>query len=181
MGRVLIEGSDDEVTLAMPKSRIFTHGEPSSRTVRKRLSGLEIAVEDAGRVRLVQRAGGLGQVERHLGPAQRPALLEDPAEVLAAEQLHHQEGHPGELVDPCVERPRDVVALDAARDPRLLGETGAEPLIREEVRQHHLEGAASGRLLVDDLVHRSHAALLDASDNPIAPLKERPGLKNELT
>src|SRR5262249_33442358 len=142
---------------------------------------LEIAVDDARRVRLVERARGLVEVEHHLALRERLAPLEQAAEILAAEQVHHDERRAGALVHARVERADDVIALDAAGHARLEREARAQPLVLEEVREHHLEGAGAGRLLVEDLVDGAHAALFDATDNPITSLKERPGLENDFT
>ena len=81
----------------MPKSRILRRVLPSSRSWRKRILRLEIAMHDPDGVRLVERARGLGQiVEREVG-GEAPAFLELPLEVGAIQELHDQERGPVEL------------------------------------------------------------------------------------
>ena len=53
------------------------------------VGGLEVAVDDAERVRLGERLAGLQHVVDGLGRGEVAALLERPREVAALEVLHH--------------------------------------------------------------------------------------------
>ena len=159
---------DPEVEDLEPRRAVVARGEED-------VLGLEIAVHDARRVRPLERERRLRQEEHDHLRRERPALPEMRAEVLAAEQLHHQEGRPRFGVDARVEGLDDVLALDVRRHPRLELEALAHDLVAQDSRQHHLEGPALPCLEVDALVHRAHPARLEAAHDLVAPLEERPG------
>jgi hypothetical protein len=65
---------------------------------------LEIAVDDAGGVGLVERQRGLGEERHRLRRREPPARLEDARHLLALEEPHDEEGRPRLRIDAGVER-----------------------------------------------------------------------------
>ena len=80
---------------------------------------LEIPVHDARAVGLVEREGRLVHVGDGLEWRDRADALDALAEIHAAQELHHEEGHPRGLVHAGVEDVDDVHALHLGRDARL--------------------------------------------------------------
>ena len=139
---------------------------------------LEIAVDDARPVGLLERERRLAKVPYHLGLREPPETLQALPEILAAEQLHHQERHPRGLVDPGVEDVDEVIALDRSGDRGLALEALALVPAREDVRVHHLEREATLGLEVQDLVHRTHSARSDQADDPVPTREDGPDLES---
>ena len=84
---------------------------------------LEVAVDDAGAVGAPERPADLLGDLRRLAQRQAPLALEPVAEVLAAEQLHHEVGEVA--VDAVVEHLHDVRPAQARRRPGLPREARA--------------------------------------------------------
>jgi hypothetical protein len=82
----------------------------------KQVLGLEVAVNDAGRVHLAQAAQGLDRKADGLTHLESAVLLDVGAEISALEQLHHQEGLPFAVLAP-VEHLHDVGALHRRDGP----------------------------------------------------------------
>ena len=119
---------------------------------------------------LVERERRLVQIDPDLLDGKAPEPLDALAELLAAEQLHHQEGLARGLVDPGVEDVDDELALDVGRDLGLAHEALAQiraVVAQEDVRVHDLERAAPLRLEVHHLVDLAHAALSEAALDPV--------------
>ena len=156
---------DPEVEDLQPRPAIVPRGQ-------EQVLRLEIAVHNPSRVRPVERQRHLGE-ERHgrLG-GERPAALEDGVEIVAAQQLHHQEGGARRLVDPGVEGLDDVLALDLGGHPRLELEAGAQVGPGDDLRQHHLERATLPGGEVYALVDRPHPAGLEAADDLVPTVED---------
>ncbi len=135
--------------------------------------GLEIAVDDRGRVGLVERESDLLDVSEHLGGREAAQPREPLTEILPVEELHHDEGDLGGLVDPGVRDIDDVLALDLSGDVGLALEALAHLVALEQVRVHHLERAPPRCLGVDDLVDSTHAAGREAADHAVAAGENR--------
>jgi hypothetical protein len=133
---------------------------------------LEIAVDDAGRVHLVERARGLHEERDDVGGGQR-AAREDLAEVLAAQELHHEEREARGLVHAGVEGLHDVLAHDVGGDRRLTPEALDDLRVVGEPREQDLQRAAAAGAAVDDLVDRAHRAGVDAADDLELGVKDR--------
>ena len=157
------------VSFAMPKSRILISGDAVVPHGQVQVRGLEVAVDDAELVRLVERPRDLAEVEHDLARRERAAPLELRPEVVPVELLHDQEGHVAELgADVGVEDAHDVVGADPHRRPRLraealdrlrvAGERGVEDLEREHLARVH----------VLDPVHRAHPAAAEEALDLVA-------------
>ncbi len=106
-------------------------------------------------------------------PGHRAAL--DPRlEIAALEQLHHQKRLIGGGVDAGVERLDQVLAGDLGRHARLEEEARAHRVVAQQRREHHLEGATTGRVAVDHLVDRPHAAVAEHADDLVSPREHGP-------
>ena len=135
--------------------------------------GLEIAVDDAGGVRLVERHGHLREVGDGLARAKLAVLGDERAQVGSAEQVHDEEGGARLLVDAGVGDLHQVVALDVAGDPGLEGEAPAEHRIAHHGGEHHLERAVGVGELVEDLVDGAHPAGLEGAHHAVSPVEHR--------
>ena len=119
------------------------------------VGGLEVAVDDAERMRLGQRLARLQDVPHGLRDRQPLASVEHSGQRLPVEVLHDHEGDtlPGA---PHVHDPDPVLALDPRRRPRLPQES-LEHLPVEHVPQHDLDGHPLGQLPVVRGQHKPHA------------------------
>ena len=131
-------------------------------------------MHDAGRVSLLERDGGLRQVQIHLVGGKRPALLDHVRELLALEQLEHDERGAAVGVDAGIERLGDVLALDPGSHRGLALKAPADVLSGDDLREHHLEGAGPPRDAIEHLVHGAHPSGADLTDHLVAPVKEGP-------
>src|SRR5262249_27495861 len=131
----------------------------------KEVFRLEVAMNDAGSVRLVERARDLTEQLDHLGGVEPLPLTKDGGEILAAQKLHHEEGRARLAVDAGVERLDDVLALDVGGDRSLQAKARLHLAVRDDARKHDLERAPPSRLAVGDLVDRPHSAGLQAADD----------------
>ena len=126
--------------LEMPKSSSFTSGAPSVRAAEEEVRGLEVAVQDAGAVRLGERLAGLeGEVDGRRD-VERPAR-DDAHEVLPFEELHHDVRAPGRQATH-VEDARDVLASDHRGRARLAVEAVEQLTLHRDVVADHLDGDA---------------------------------------
>ena len=85
------------ITLEMPKSRILTMGVPFSRAMEEEVFGLQIPMNDADRVRLVERRAQPARGPRPFARRERANGGEVLFEVGADERLHDEEGSAAEL------------------------------------------------------------------------------------
>ena len=167
--RGLLELGDPEVEnlelrLALPVQR------------EKEVLRLEVSMEDAGAVRLLQRVAQLFEEIRDERRGQGTAP--DPrVEPLSFQQLHGNEGDLQRLVDPRIEDVDDVLALaDARGDARLADEELADRVIANELRLDELERDPAVGLRVDRRPHDRHPALADHRFEPVARRHHEPAL-----
>ena len=110
------------VTFEMPKSSTLTTGEPSARRHEEQVRRLEVAVDDAERVRLGDRLAGLEHVLDGVArPAARRALARARRGRAPSRYSMTMYGAPVSSVAD-VDHARDVLALDAHRRARLAQE-----------------------------------------------------------
>ena len=120
--------------------------------------GLDVAVDDAGLVGLLQARGHLrGDLERpeHV----QLAPLDQRLDGLALDQLHGDEEALGALVD--VVDLRDRRVIDGARGARLLEEAGLAALVPRQLGRQELERHGPAEAGVARLVDDAHAALAE--------------------
>ena len=136
----------------MPKSRILTIAVPSGLVREEQIRRLEIAMDDAERVRVREPLERLQRVVD--GVADRQLMLEpqELLEIAPVEPLHH---HVRQAVDEHadVHHARDVRAVDARRGARL----GEEPLDDlRQARQLRREELHRDRLVEQHVVRCKH-------------------------
>ena len=121
------------------------------------VAGLEIAVDDAARVRRLERRADRLQVLEHLGRRDAPLVVEHAAQVGALEQLHHVERPPvgqlAELVDV-----DDVRVLDHVDRQRLAQEARDHLGRARQLATQDLDRRATAEQPVLGLVDRAAAA-----------------------
>src|SRR5437870_12315002 len=146
----------EERAFAIPKSVTTTRPRlPSSDVVR-----LDVAMDDADRVRGAQRVGGLDHDAARLLRRQPATALEPGRERLPVDVRHHE-------VDEAVRPFADAVDRDNVRvgQPggglRLAQEPDADLLAEGELRREHLDGHLAFQALVSRLVHDAHPAAAD--------------------
>ncbi len=122
--------------------------------------GLEIAVDDAGAVRVGERREHLGDDAHHAGLGQRPLAGEHGVQVLALHVLHGDvHGAVFGLAE--VEHADGVGVVQAAGGLGLALEAGDGALVAEEGLAQHLEHDRLVEVDLDGLVDLAHAALAE--------------------
>jgi hypothetical protein len=111
-----------------------------------------------------QRAIGDVCVER---PGQGAVPRDLVRQCVAAQVLHHQHRR-AVLHEVPVDDVDDVRVAEARDGVRLAPEARQRLLVARQLGGQHLGGETAREVLVGDLVDRSHAALLDQSDDVIA-------------
>ncbi len=128
--------------------------------------GLEVAMDDAGGVRVLEPAQDLAMDRERPRGRHRPGR-DRLGQRLARQELHHQEqralGRAAEVGDGDDVRVREPagrlgLALEAARELFLAAQLGQQHLDREIAPHHRVLGA----------VHGAHAADADAADDAVA-------------
>ena len=156
---------------AIPKSVIRTWPSSSMST----LAGLQVAVEDALRVRGREPAAQLAaRCPMTFSDGRRPTRLMQRREVLALHQFHREEDFAVGFAD--VEDAAHRRMRDLPRQPDLVrgcGDRASRGVERINLRatrrpQHEIVGAP----------HVAHAAPADARDHPVAPGNTLAGGKN---
>ena len=133
------------------------------------VSGLDVAVDDAGVVRRLRAGAGLREhAERDVrreGAGAREVL----AQILAVEELHDHEREAGGGIDRRLQDADDVRGVEAHRGARLAEEARCEALggARSAGRED-LDGELGRRRLVDRLVDGAHPALASEADELVA-------------
>ena len=121
------------------------------------VAGLEVAVDDAARVRRLERRADRLQVLQHLGRREAPLLVQHAAQVGPLEQLHHVERTPvgqlAELVDV-----DDVRVLDHVDRQRLAQEARDHLGRARQLAPQDLDRGATAEQPVLRLVDRAAAA-----------------------
>ena len=119
--------------LEMPKSSTLMDELPVGAPDAEEVRGLEVAVDDAERVRVGDGDAGLEHELDRLLERERAALLEHGGEVAPLEVLHHHVRSAGlERAD--VEDAGHVLARDLHRGPGLAGEAGDDLRASEHLR-----------------------------------------------
>jgi hypothetical protein len=119
--------------------------------------GLEIAMNDALRVGLLERVADLTEDLGDVAERQGPDALQAVGQLLALQQLHHQEGRAGLFVDAGGHHLDHVIAVDLRRGLRLEHEALTRRWIGRELRSHDLERALLARAELIDDVDGAHA------------------------
>jgi hypothetical protein len=123
--------------------------------------GLEVAVHDPGGVRGLERVQHLREEVDHVGDGRRARAARQPrAQVLAAEQLHHEEEQAVVFTE--VEDAHDVAVREEGRGVRLAAEAAHVLVHPGDVRVHHLHGHVDAEREVRRAVHLAHAAHAEA-------------------
>ena len=127
--------------------------------------GLEIAVDDAQRVRDREPGEDLERDVERERAIEAVLAIEALLERLAGEELHHEERSARVLLD--VGHRHDVEAPDLRRHPRLLDEARDEPLPARELGVEHLHRDARPEGAVASLVDGAHPAFRDRADDTV--------------
>ncbi len=123
------------------------------------VAGLHVAVHDAVRVRERQRVGDLGRDAHRVRRGETFVRLQDLAQRLAGDVLHHDEGGVV-LLAPVVDRD-DVRVVESGRGLRLASEAFDVGGVRRELGKEHLHRDAPVEQSVVSEVHVGHAAVAD--------------------
>ena len=151
--------------MAIPKSMSLRTGRPPEN-VTKTFSGFEIAVDDAERVRCLERLEDLHRVFARRGHRELSLAVEDARERLALEELHDDvRVAVGRAID--VDDLHDVGAADLRGDARLLQEALDEARATRELGVEHLDGDPRPEHRVLRLVDRAHPAVAEDADEPV--------------
>ena len=125
----------------------------------KNVLGLDVSVHDTGSVAGAEGVAQLGVDRHHIEKRQGPALPQILLEAGALEQLHHDVGHLGFVVDASAHHLHHVFAADLGADLGLLLEAPAQLFVERQLGVHELECPLGSRAQLLDDVDRSHAAL----------------------
>src|SRR6185503_18955088 len=129
----------------------------------------DVAVDDAGLVRVIERAQQLAHHAHELPGLEAQVAVEAVLEVLAADELHHDEGDLGLLAE--VVYLDDVRMVEARDRLRLLAETHrilARDLLVEVALEDGLDRDRAVQLRVERLVHDTHGAAADLAAELVA-------------
>ena len=130
------------------------------------VAGLDVAVHDAARVRIGQRARKLDAHDHHIAHGQRFAVRHLVAQRLAVEQLHRHEGPAFDFAH--VVNGDDVRVRQPARGPRLAQEAGVVFLVFAQRGVQELDRHVAPDVGVVGLEHRGHAAAPEPLADQIA-------------
>ena len=144
-----------------------------TRPAEEQVVGLEVAVHELAAVRLVEADGGLREHAHEARGLHRLLALQDEAELLAVEELHHEQPDARRLVALEVHDLHDVVVRQLTRDLVLALEALERDLVLRYLVVEDLHGDARLRLLVDALVDASHAAVGDDAAELVAVAQAR--------
>ena len=150
----------------MPKSATLTRPPLVSSTLRR----LDVAVDDAARMRRVERLADLLGDARGRRGRQRPALAEDRGEVAAVDQLHDDERVA--RVHAVVEDVDDVRMVQRGGGLRLLAEARHEGGVAAVLGAQHLDRDVAAELGVVGPVDGRHAALAEQLDQAVAAAED---------
>ena len=132
----------------------------------QQVARLDVAVHDAGPVRGVQGAGGLGDDVEHDVGVEPAVPLDDLGQRLAVDQLHDQVRAAERAVLAVVEDPGDPGVGERGREARLGAEPGTELLVVGVHGRQHLDRDRPAEDLVATAPDLAHAAGSD-------PLEQR--------
>ena len=150
----------------MPKSTIFAKSGSVSCFTRKTLSGFRSRWTIPAACARARPFEHLRDDVHRLAERDAPRPPEPLAEVLAAEQLHHEVR--AAVVAARVEHRDDVRALDGAHRARLAREPRDDVLVGRELRVDELDRDALAEPDVLGLVDGAHAAMTDETAEDVA-------------
>src|SRR5438552_6172161 len=134
------------------------------RWIEDHVRRLEIAVDDASGMGGIERGGHLRHEAGDLVRREWAALGDEVAQRLSRDELHD---HERVAAVPALVKHRDHVRMDDRRGaPRLVGEPGAERLIRTGAKQLHRDVAI--QLFVAGAPHLARAAFVDPFEEAVA-------------
>ena len=133
----------------------------------EQVGGLDVPVDHAAAVRVVEPAAGLQADQEGLRRAEQPAPVEHGAQAPAAEVLEHQVGDV--LVGSPVEDGHDVGMAERGRGLGFGLEAAQERAVLRQVGVQDLDGDAAPQLDVVGLVHGGGRARADGRHQPVAP------------
>jgi hypothetical protein len=113
-------------------------------------------MDQTARVRRVERRGGLCHELGRPRRWQRPALVQQPAEVRSLDPAHRDVE--AAVVVACVVDGDHVRVVELRGHARLAHEAGPEPLVARELRRDHLERDDPVELAVAGAIDHAHAA-----------------------
>src|SRR5437870_10731450 len=146
----------EERAFAIPKSVTTTRPRlPSSDVVR-----LDVAMDDADRVRGAQRVGGLDHDAARLLRRQPATALEPGRERLPVDIRHHEVDEAVRTFADAMNR-HDVRVGELSGGLRLAQEPDADLLAEGELGREHLDGHLALQALVPRLIHHAHPAAAD--------------------
>ena len=134
------------------------------------VGGLDVAMDDAGLVRVVEAIADLRhQIEARV-ERERRLVLDQRREIDAVEQFHDD----GEIAVRLVELVDgdDVRMIEAGRGAGFLREAGAQRLIVVQLADHLLDGDDAVEDGVVALVNHAHRSLADALDDGITAVDQ---------
>ena len=139
---------------------------------------LEVAVDDALLVGLLERVANLLEDLGDVAEREGAGAVQAVGQLLALEELHHQEGRVCLFVDAGGDDLDNVVALDLGGGAGFQDEALADGRVGRELGGHHLEGAllAGAELLGD--VDRAHAAGPQSLHDPEITTEDCPRLQS---
>jgi hypothetical protein len=143
--------------------------------VEQQVAGLDVAVDHAGGVRGVERAGRLAQPLQRRGVPDGGPGLDAVADRAPAHQLHDHE-HAAVVLADVIDRHDVLVRGEARRGPRLALEALARPLVLGQVRGQQLDRHRAAEQLVVGLPDRGHAAVGEVAHDAIAVGQRNTGL-----
>jgi hypothetical protein len=135
--------------------------------VEQQVARLDVAMDDAGLVRGVERAGGLAQPAQRGLVGDRAAGLQAVADGAAAHELHDHEGAAVVLGD-VVDRHDVRMRGEPRRGPRLACEAAACAVVLGQVGGEHLDRHGAAEQLVVGLPDARHPAVGDVAHDAIA-------------
>ena len=158
----------------IPKSSTLTSGVPSRRLVEKEVRGLQIAMDDAERVRLGERVARLQDVLDRLFRRQRPARRQHAREIGPVQVLHH-DVRSARLERADVAHTGDVLAVKPHGGARLAQEARDGIGAPERLGQHELQRDHLVELDVRGRDHDPHPADAEHPRDAVFPRKHVPG------
>jgi hypothetical protein len=139
--------------------------------VEEQVSGLDVPVDDAVSVCVVEGLGGLLEPVQEAVDRLRPLAGDAVVERSAVQVLHDDERPLVPLAD-IEDRDRVRLAREPRRGERLSGEAAADGLVLGEALREHLDRHRAPERLVDGAENLAHAAVADPFGVAVARRKQ---------